>query len=72
MSCSFLAIDWMFVDSNGMAVQCKTPDVVDTEDICDADMYHNPSLSSEEKPSTTLAYEGTKRCGAEAHFPGCE
>jgi hypothetical protein len=54
----------MFVDSNGMAVRCRIPDVIDTVEICDADLHCNPSPSREWKPSTTLAY-GTERCRGE-------
>jgi hypothetical protein len=54
----------MFVDSNGMAVRCRIPDVVDTMEICDVDLHRNPSPSREWKPSTTLAY-GTERCRGE-------
>jgi hypothetical protein len=54
----------MFVDSNGMAIQCKILDIIDTVEICDADVHCNPSPSSKWKPSTTLAY-GTERCHGE-------
>jgi hypothetical protein len=55
----------MFIDSNGMVVQHSTPNIVDTTDICNADVHYDPSPAREGKPSTTLPYEGTERCHGE-------
>jgi hypothetical protein len=55
----------MFVDFNSMVICHRKPDVVDTMEICNADVHYNPSLSSEGKPSTTLTYKGTEGCHGE-------
>jgi hypothetical protein len=55
----------MFIDSNGMAIRRHIPDIVDNMEICNTKTDYNPSPSTERKPSTTLADEGTKGCHEE-------
>jgi hypothetical protein len=65
MNILFTSGCWMFVDSNGMVIQHRTPDVVDTMEVCNTKAHYNPSLLSTRKPSTMLTYKDTKECHEE-------
>ena len=56
----FVSGRWLFIDSNGKVVQCRAPGVVDTMEICNADVHYSPFPSGEEKPSTTTTNKGTE------------
>lgn len=63
----------MFMNSNGIVIQCRTPYIVHTMEICNVEVHYGPSPSSEGKPSTTLTNKRTEgRCGevlVEKHAP---
>jgi hypothetical protein len=61
----FASGHWMFIDSNGKIIRRRTPYVVDTMEICTANVHYDPSPTREGKPSTTLPYKGTEGCRGE-------